>query len=156
MGLIVAIIISELAGIIGAIFTTPSIPTWYATLAKPALTPPAWVFGPVWTILFALMGIAAFLIWRSGWGRRDVRFALMFFAIQMVLNIFWSIIFFGWHNPGLAFVEINLLWLAILVTIGVFSKISKTAAWLLLPYILWVSFAVYLNYSVWQLLSGTN
>lgn len=149
--LITAIVVSELAGIIGSVFTTPSIPTWYATLARPALNPPAWVFGPVWTTLFALMGIAAFLVWRKGLDRRDVKIALGIFIGQLVLNTLWSIIFFGLHSPGGAFIEIIFLWLAILATIITFAKISRPAAWLLLPYILWVSFAGYLNFSIWSL-----
>ena len=149
--LIIAIVVSELAGIIGSVFTTPSIAGWYAGIVKPALNPPAWVFGPVWTTLFALMGIAAFLVWKKGLDRKDVRIALGIFLGQLVLNTLWSIIFFGLHSPGSALVEIVFLWLAILATIIVFAKISKPAAWLLLPYILWVSFAGYLNYSIWQL-----
>lgn len=149
--LIVAVTISALAGAIGSVFTTPSIPTWYAELVKPALNPPAWVFGPVWSALFALMGIAAFLIWKKGWDRRDVKIALGIFLGQLVLNTFWSIIFFGLHSPGGAFIEIIFLWFAILAAIIAFAKISKLAAWLLVPYILWVSFAGYLNVSIWML-----
>ena len=149
--LIISIVVSQLAGIIGAFFTTPSIASWYATLSKPALNPPAWVFGPVWTTLFALMGIAAFLVWKKGLERRDVKKALGIFIGQLCLNTLWSIIFFGLHNPGMAFIEIIFLWLAILSTIITFAKISKPAAWLLVPYILWVSFAGYLNYSIWIL-----
>ncbi|MHB9139688.1 MAG: TspO/MBR family protein [Victivallaceae bacterium] len=149
--LIIAIIVSELAGIIGSVFTTPSIAGWYSGIVKPALNPPAWVFGPVWTTLFALMGIAAFLVWKKGLDRRDVKIALGIFLGQLVLNTLWSIIFFGLHSPGGALVEIVFLWLAILATIVAFYKISRPAAWLLVPYILWVSFAGYLNYSIWQL-----
>ena len=146
--LVIAIVISELAGVLGSLFTMPSIPTWYATLIKPALNPPSWVFGPVWTMLFILMGIAAFLVWKRGLNRKDVKIALIVFIGQLALNALWSIIFFGLHNPGIAFIEIIFLWLAILATIIVFSKISRPAAWLLLPYIIWVSFAAYLNYSI--------
>lgn len=149
--LIIAIVVSELAGIIGSVFTTPSIQTWYATLARPALNPPAWVFGPVWTTLFALMGISAFLIWKKGLDRKDVKVALGIFIGQLILNTLWSIIFFGLHSPAGAFTEIIFLWLAILATIVAFAKISRPAAWLLVPYILWVSFAGYLNFSIWQL-----
>lgn len=149
--LVIAIIVSELAGIIGSVFTTPSIAGWYASLVKPALNPPAWVFGPVWTTLFALMGIAAFLVWRKGLDRKDVKIALVLFVGQLVLNALWSIIFFGLRGPGGALIEIVFLWLAILAMIIAFAKISKTAAWLLMPYILWVSFAGYLNYSIWML-----
>lgn len=149
--LIIAIVVSEFAGIIGSVFTAPSITGWYAGIIKPTFNPPAWVFGPVWTTLFVLMGIAAFLVWKKGTGRRDVRIALGIFLGQLVLNTLWSIIFFGLHSPGGAFIEILFLWLAILTTIVAFYKISKTAAWLLLPYILWVSFAGYLNYAIWSL-----
>ncbi|MES2087595.1 MAG: TspO/MBR family protein [Patescibacteria group bacterium] len=149
--LIIAIVISELAGIIGSVFTTPSITGWYAGIIKPSFNPPAWVFAPVWTTLFALMGVAAFLIWKKGLERRDVKIALGIFASQLTLNTLWSIIFFGLHSPGGALVEIVFLWLAILVTIITFVKISKPTAWLLAPYILWVSFAAYLNYSIWIL-----
>ncbi|MCL5006691.1 MAG: tryptophan-rich sensory protein [Patescibacteria group bacterium] len=149
--LIIAIVVSEFAGIIGSVFTTPSIVGWYANLAKSALNPPAWVFGPVWTTLFAFMGIAAFLVWRKGLDRKDVKIALSIFAIQLVLNTLWSIIFFGLHSPAGALVEIIFLWLAILATIISFAKISKPAAWLLAPYILWVTFAAYLNVMIWLL-----
>lgn len=149
--IIIAIIVSELAGIIGSIFTTPSITSWYANLAKPELAPPNWLFAPVWTTLFALMGITAFLIWKKGLERRDVKIALGIFIGQLILNTLWSVIFFGLHSPGGAFIEIIFLWLAILATIIVFAKISRPAAWLLAPYILWVSFAAYLNYSIWML-----
>ncbi|KKS31673.1 MAG: TspO and MBR like protein [Candidatus Amesbacteria bacterium GW2011_GWA2_42_12] len=151
--LIVAVSVSEIVGIIGSVFTTSSIQTWYAALAKPALNPPAWVFGPVWTILYFLMGVAAFLVWEKGLNKKDVKIALIIFDVQLALNIFWSIIFFGLRSSGWAFVEIIFLWLAILATIILFARISRPAAWLLLPYIVWVSFAGYLNYSIWQLLN---
>ena len=137
--------------IIGSVFTAPSIPAWYAGIVKPALNPPAWVFGPVWTTLFALMGIAAFLIWKKGLDRRDVQIALGIFLGQLVLNASWSIIFFGLHSPGGALIEIIFLWLSIFATIIAFVRVSKSAAWLLVPYILWVSFAAYLNYLIWIL-----
>ncbi len=149
---VIAIAVFEAAGIIGAVFTTPAIQSgWYLELVKPALNPPAWVFGPVWTTLFALMGIAAFLVWKKGSDRKDVKIALGIFLGQLVLNTLWSIIFFGLHSPGGALIEIILLWLAILATIIAFAKISKPAALLLMPYILWVSFAGYLNFSIWTL-----
>jgi len=149
--LVISLIIPQLAGGLGSYFTIGSVKDWYPTLVKPVLNPPAWVFGPVWTTLFAFMGIAAFLIWRNGLERRDVKIALGVFIGQLVLNTLWSIIFFGLHSPGGALIEIIFLWLAILATIIMFSKISKPAAWLLIPYILWVSFAGFLNYSIWQL-----
>ena len=149
--LIIAIVVSELAGVIGSIFTVSAIPTWYASRAKPALNPPAWVFGRVWTTLYALMGVAAFLIWKKGWEKKEVKVALGIFGIQLVLNALWSVIFFGLHSPGAALINIIFLWLAILATMIVFAKISRPAAWLLAPYILWVSFAMYLNFSILML-----
>lgn len=149
--LIIAITVSELVGIVGSVFTAPSVASWYAELAKPVINPPAWVFGPVWTTLFALMGIAAFLVWREGLERKSVKIALGIFIGQLVFNTLWSIIFFGLHSPGGALVEIVFLWLAIAATIVAFARIFKPAAWLLLPYILWVSFAIYLNYALWTL-----
>ena len=149
--LIVSIAICELAGVIGAVFTVSSIPAWYANLEKPKFAPPNWIFAPTWTILFALMGISAFLIWQQGVDRKDVKNALYIFTIQLILNVFWSIIFFGFRNPFGAFIEIIFLWLAIFATILSFAKVSKPAAWLLTPYILWVSFAAYLNFSIWNL-----
>ncbi|MDO8676046.1 MAG: TspO/MBR family protein [Candidatus Azambacteria bacterium] len=162
--LIIAIVVSELAGIIGSVFTTPSIAgpstgsglSWYAGIVKPALNPPAWVFGPVWTTLFALMGISAFLVWSSyaeasADKKKGIKVALILFSVQLVLNTIWSIIFFGLHSPGGALIEIVFLWLSILATTIAFYKISKPAAWLLAPYILWISFAMYLNYAIWAL-----
>ena len=149
--LLVSIGVCLLAGVTGSIFTMPAIPTWYAALNRPPLAPPNWIFGPVWTTLFVLMGISAFLIWKKGLDRKDVKIALGIFIGQLVLNTLWSIIFFGLHSPGGALIEIVFLWLAILATIVAFYKISKPAAWLLVPYILWVSFAAYLNYAIWSL-----
>ena len=149
--LVIAIVVSELAGVIGSVFTISAIPNWYAGLVKPALNPPSWVFGPVWTTLYLLMGVAAFLVWKKGFERKDVKLALGIFSVQLFLNAIWSIIFFGLHSPSGTLVEIIFLWLAILATIIVFAKISKPAAWLLVPYILWISFAGYLNYSIWTL-----
>ena len=186
--LIVSIAICEGAGIIGAFFTAPAMGVWYVALQKPALNPPSWVFGPVWTTLYALMGIAAWLVWRrmdSGAGtrgngilklfgtsassaqaklrarqvqddkqkvtRRKVRGALTIFGVQLLLNAIWSPIFFGAHDLGLALADLVLLWLTIVATMFVFAKLSKPAVWLLVPYILWVSFAGYLNYSLWRL-----
>jgi tryptophan-rich sensory protein len=142
------ILLAEGAGIVGSFFTTSNIPTWYATLTKPPIAPPNWVFGPVWTTLFLLMGIAAYFVWRTGVRSRS---ALQIFGIQLALNVLWSLIFFGLQNPGAAFIEIILLWLAIVWTIYAFSRHSKLAAWLLVPYIAWVSFASVLNYFIWVL-----
>lgn len=149
--LIIAIGASELAGVIGSVFTISAIPTWYAGLVKPALSPPSLVFGPVWTTLYALMGIAAFLVWKNGWEKKEVKTTLCVFGLQLALNVIWSIIFFGLHSPGWALVDIVLLWLAIVWTMFAFYKISRLAVYLLVPYLLWVSFASYLNYLIWVL-----
>jgi translocator protein len=147
--LIIALTISQLAGVVGALFSTSAIPTWYVSLNKPEINPPNWVFGPVWITLYFLMGLAAFMVWRVGVHTKGVRKALIVFGIQLVLNALWSVIFFGLHNPGLAFIHIILLWLSILWMMLLFVKISRPAAIMLIPYILWVSFAAYLNYSIW-------
>lgn len=149
---LISLVIPQLAGIIGSVFTASSIPRWYSlSLVKPSFNPPSWIFGPVWTILFLMMGVALFLVWKRGVERKDVRIALYVFSVQIILNTLWSIIFFGFKNPGLAFIEIIFLWTSILLNIIVFSKVSKIASWLLVPYIAWVSFAGYLNYSIWIL-----
>ncbi len=148
---IVALALPQIAGGIGALFTFAAIPTWYATLAKPELAPPNWIFGPVWTTLFILMGIAAFIVWKKGWERPEVQVALSAFGFQLVLNTFWSILFFGLQSPGLALFEIVLLWSAIVANIVAFWRVSRIAGLLLLPYIAWVSFASYLNYMIWML-----
>ena len=149
--LIVAIVFAQTAGFVGSIFTTPAISGWYAELQKPNFNPPSWVFAPVWTMLFLLMGIAAFLIWKKGLADKKIKIALGFFVGQLILNTLWSIIFFGLSSPGGALVEIIFLWFMILFTIIYFAKISRLAAWMLVPYILWVSFAAYLNYVIWLL-----
>ncbi len=143
--LVISIVACEVAGLIGAVFTTGAIPTWYAALQKPAFTPPNWLFAPAWTTLYLLMGIAAFIIWRRGLADRQVRLALLIFCIQLVLNILWSVVFFGLKTPLYGLVVIILLWIAILITILRFRKISVAAAWIMVPYILWVSFATALN-----------
>jgi tryptophan-rich sensory protein len=149
--LVISIIICQLAGIIGAIFTNKSIPTWYASLKKPAFNPPAWLFGPVWTALFLLMGIALFLIWQKGINFEGVKRALIVFSAQLIFNILWSILFFGLRSPLAAFIAIIILWILILLTIVLFYPIAKTAGLLLLTYLLWVSFASILNFSLWRL-----
>lgn len=147
--LIFSILIAQSAGFLGAIATTSNIPTWYATLNKPFFNPPSWLFGPVWTLLFLLMGIAFYLIWikkKSPWHP-----SLSWYWIQLILNTLWSFIFFGAHNPGLALVEIFFLWFAIFKTIKAFSSINQTAAKLLYPYLAWVSFATLLNAAIFWL-----
>ena len=147
--LVIAVVVLELAGVTGSFFTISEIPTWYSTLTKPALNPPAWIFGPVWVTLYALMGISLWLVWKSNSGEK--KRAIWLFVVQLALNAIWSPIFFGAHSIGNALVVIVLLWAAIVLTILIFKKISKPAAWLLVPYILWVSFAGYLNFSIWML-----
>jgi len=148
---IISIVICEVVGILGSVFTAPAIPTWYATLNKPIFSPPNWLFAPVWTTLYALMGFAAFLVWREGLEKKPIKTALLIFAVQLGLNLFWSFLFFNLQNPFLALLEILLLWVFILLTIFRFAKISKPAALILLPYLLWVSFASLLNFSIFQL-----
>jgi tryptophan-rich sensory protein len=143
--------LSECAGVLGSLFTAPAIAGWYAMLAKPALAPPDWVFAPVWTTLFLLMGVAAFVVWRHAMHRRLGKEALAVFALQLALNVLWSALFFGLHNPGLALAEIAVLSAAILWSVLLFNKVSRIAALLLLPYLAWVSFAAYLNYAIWIL-----
>jgi tryptophan-rich sensory protein len=140
-----------MAGVIGAIFTTSAVPTWYATLRKPPFTPPGWIFSPVWISLYLLMGVSAFLVWSKGWGDSRVRVALSLFAVQLVLNASWSIMFFGLRSPFAGLVNIVTLWVFILLTTLYFFKVSYTAGTLLVPYILWVSFAAVLNFSIWKL-----
>lgn len=149
--LFISILVCLCAGVVGSIFTRAAIPTWYATLQKPSFTPPNWVFGPAWTILYLLMGIAAFLVWRKGWDKREVRMGLITFLVQLVLNTLWSVAFFGLEAPLSGVIVIVGLWAVILFTILRFFKISAVAGWLLVPYILWVSFAAVLNISVWLL-----
>ena len=148
---ITSIIICELAGVIGAVFTASSVPTWYASLNKPFITPPSEVFGPAWTTLYFLMGLSAFLVWRLGWKVKGVKIALSFFIIQLILNALWTFIFFGLKSPLYAFIEIIVLWISIVLTIIFFFKLSRSAGILLIPYILWVSFAAFLNFLLWRL-----
>lgn len=149
--LIIAIAVSQFAGIIGSLFTMSAIPNWYTTIEKPVLNPPSWIFGPVWVTLYILMGVSAFLVWREGWKKKEVKIALSIFGVQLFLNALWSVIFFGLQSPAWAFLNIVLLWITIVWTMVVFFKISKLATYLLVPYILWVSFASYLNLAIWML-----
>ena len=146
--LILAVLICQGMGLIGSLFTTPAIPSWYAGLIKPSFNPPNWIFAPAWILLYTLMGIAAFLIWNRRNGKKKIKTALVLFSVQLVLNSLWSIIFFGLHLPQYAFLEILVLWVFILLTLLSFYKISKPAGLLLLPYILWVSFAAILNLAI--------
>lgn len=150
LALIIAIIIPLAIGGTAALFTVPNIQGWYQGLIKPSFNPPNWIFAPVWNTLYILMGIASYLVWRER-KLKNVTPALSLYFIQLVLNFFWSLIFFELHQPGYAFVEVLILWLFIFSTIISFSRINKAAAWLLVPYISWVSFASLLNYEIWRL-----
>ena len=149
--LIVSIIICQFAGLIGYLFTRPAFPTWYASLRKPFFTPPDWVFGPVWIILYILMGIAASLVWQNTLDPKQTRNALILFGVQLVLNAFWPFMFFGLKSPLAGLITISILAAAILLTIQRFLGVSRTAGILLIPYFLWVSFASGLNLSIWYL-----
>lgn len=143
--LIISVAICELVGLLSTPFTIASIPTWYQTLNKPSFSPPNWVFGPAWTILYFLMGVSLYLVWAKGLKNKKVKTGVKFFSIQLVLNFLWSIFFFGLHSPILGMIDIALLWIAILITIIKFYEISKSASYILIPYLLWVSFASVLN-----------
>lgn len=151
MKFFISILIPLLVGAISGYFTSSGVDGWFAAANKPWFNPPNWIFAPVWTTLYILMGIALFLVWRSDADKNIKQTAIILFAVQLTLNFFWSIIFFKLQQPGWAFAEIIFMWLMILLTILWFGKISPTPAWLLVPYISWVSFAAILNYSIWQL-----
>lgn len=145
-----AVIGVESVGILSSFFTISSIPTWYQALNKPFFNPPNWIFGPVWTILYILIGVSIFLVLEKA-SKNKRTFLSSLFLVQLVLNFFWTFIFFGLHNPLLAFIEIIFLWISILVLILKFRKYSKTASIILIPYLLWVSFAALLNLSIFLL-----
>jgi tryptophan-rich sensory protein len=149
--LIIAILACEVIGFTSGLIGSAAMNTWFDNLQKPSWNPPGFLFAPVWTTLYALMGIAFWLIWKNETAETNKRSAYFAFALQLFLNFWWSIIFFRFQAPFFALMEILLLLLAILLTIFQFSKISKTAAYLLVPYVLWVSFASVLNYTIWSL-----
>ena len=150
---ILAVVVTCLAiGYFSGMVTRSAITTWYPTLIKPSFNPPNWIFAPVWTTLYVMMGVAAGLVWNQIEEQREaVKKALIFFAIQLALNALWSYLFFGLHNPMLAGLEIIVLWLMIFETYIQFSKINNIAGYLFLPYVAWVSFAAVLNGSIWWL-----
>ncbi|HEY3396832.1 MAG TPA: TspO/MBR family protein [Armatimonadota bacterium] len=149
-GLFLWLVVCYGAAWLGARSTIPSIPGWYAGLRQPSFSPPNWVFGPVWTVLYTLMAVAAWLVWqRSGEGH--VTPALALFGLQLALNVVWSLLFFGRHEIGLALADLAALWTAVLMTILLFWPFSPLAGALLLPYLAWVSFAGVLNYALWRL-----
>jgi translocator protein len=146
-----SLIIVLLVGLLGSLATTPELATWYVTLAKPVWTPPNSWFGPIWTTLYILMGIALYLVWREGLDRKDVKLAILVFAVQLVLNLLWSVVFFSLHSLLGGLILVIALWIGILVNIIVFYRIYKPAGLILIPYIVWVSIATYLNFSVYLL-----
>ena len=146
--LVISIGVCFVAAALGSVATNPAIATWYASLKKPSFQPPNWLFGPVWTILYIAMGIALFLVWRQGWSSPRVRTGVILFGVQLVLNSFWSILFFGLHQPLAGLIEIVLLWVVVLLTTLVFFGVSVTAGALLVPYIIWISFATILNAAI--------
>jgi benzodiazapine receptor len=149
--LLASVVACQLAGALGAIFTRSAIPVWYAALKKPSFSPPNWLFGPAWITLYLLMAVAAYLVWQKGLAHPGVRVALAAFVVQLLLNALWSPAFFGLRSPLAGAAVIVLLWLAIALTMLLFWKLSPPAAWLLLPYLLWVSYASALNISIYLL-----
>jgi benzodiazapine receptor len=147
-----SVIVCQLAGIVGSIFTTPAIGGWYATLEKPWFNPPNWVFAPVWTALFLMMGLSLYLILIRK--DRKTEIGLLLFSAQLLLNILWSVLFFGLKDPLFAFLEILALWFFILLTAASFWRIDRRATYLLIPYLCWVSFATILNFYIWKLNAG--
>mgnify|MGYP001599366239 CR=1 FL=1 len=149
--LILCIIAVELIGIAGGFFTSSSVNSWYSTIIKPSFNPPIWLFGPVWTILYAMIGLSLFLFLEARQKSKDKKKGYWIFGVQLLLNFMWSIVFFGMQQIFGALIVIALLWIFILLNILAFYKISKVSGWLLVPYWLWVSFASVLNFALWQL-----
>ena len=140
-----------LIGFLSGFATQSSVNDWYATLNKPSFTPPNWLFGPVWTLLYIMMGVSAGIVWSKGFYHKWVKTALYHFGFQLLFNALWSVVFFGFQNPFWALLVILVLMMLILGTIRWFNIVSKTAAYLLIPYFLWVCFASLLNYRIWML-----
>jgi len=149
--LITALGVTLITGFIGTFFTAEPVTTWYTKLNKPYWTPPDWAFGPIWTIIYILIGIAAYLIWKNGLERKDVKIALLVFALQLILNLLWSVLFFGFKSIYGGLIEIIILWITILINLILFYRISKFAGILFLPYLVWVTIASYLNYFIYIL-----
>ncbi|MDZ7361490.1 MAG: tryptophan-rich sensory protein [candidate division KSB1 bacterium] len=150
LALTILLALTFTAAFIGGLFTSVSVDGWYQIIDKPAWTPPRWVFGPVWTLLYLGMAVAAWLVWRQR-GQTNVTPALTLFFVQLVLNTAWSVFFFGFQNPAAAFVDIVLLWSAILATMIIFWRLNPVSGWLFTPYILWVTFAATLNFAIWRM-----
>ncbi|MFC1921115.1 TspO/MBR family protein [Chloroflexota bacterium] len=154
--IVISVLVCFAAGGIGSIFTTKSIPEWYAGLKKPRYTPPNRAFGPVWTILYILMGISVFLVWNEGLANEGVLLAFTLFWIQLALNALWSIVFFGIRSKGGGIIVIITLWILILATIITSFPVSGWASALLIPYVMWVTVASYLNIGIWILNRQSN
>jgi translocator protein len=149
--LVASVALCELVGGLGSVFTIPSIATWYAGLAKPAFSPPNWLFGPVWTLLYLLMGVALYLVWERGVRKKGVPVAMGTFGVQLFLNFLWSVLFFGLHSPLYGLICIAFLFAAIVATAAMFFRISRAAGLLMVPYLAWVAFASLLNFYVFVL-----
>jgi len=150
-GLLVALVATFAAAGLGSVFTSRSVSDWYAALARPSWTPPGWVFGPVWTLLYVLMAVAAWLVWRRAGGWAGARAALGLYAVQLVLNAAWTGLFFGLRMPGVAFAELAVLWAAIVATLVAFRRHSPAAGALMVPYLAWCTFAAALNLAIWRM-----
>lgn len=148
IALLISLFASFSAGFIGSYFTFDAIPTWYETLERPFLSPPNWIFGPVWSTLYALMAVSAWRVWEKRSIHPTASRSLFLYALHLGVNALWSIVFFGLQQPFLAVAVILVLWICIVTLIVQFSRIDRLAAWLLVPYLLWVSFASYLNISI--------
>ncbi|RYZ00390.1 MAG: tryptophan-rich sensory protein [Chitinophagaceae bacterium] len=149
--LLISLLLPQLAAAAGAFFTISDPGSWYQSIRRPAWNPPGWVFGPVWTVLYVLMGISLFLIWKGARNSSLKRSAILLWSVQLFFNACWSPLFFGAHMIGTALVDLCVLWILVLLTIILFARMSRAAAWLLVPYIAWVSFAGFLNYSIYLL-----
>ena len=149
--LILSVVVCQLPGIVGAFFTSDSTTEWYALLNKPSYNPPDWIFGPVWIVLYLMMGISLFLIWKEDLKNKEIRSAFIIFIVQLIFNALWSIVFFGAQSIIGGLIVIIILWVLILITILKFIKISRVAGILLIPYLLWVSFATVLNFFIYKL-----
>jgi len=145
---IASIALCYLVAFLGSVFTFSSIPTWYAQLNKPFFNPPNWIFGPVWTVLYFLMAVSLYIIWNKNLENKKQDKAIKIFIFQLTLNLLWSLVFFGLHQPLLGLITIIILWFSIFITIKYFYKLSKPSGYLLVPYILWVSFASVLNFAI--------
>ncbi|MEO0052595.1 MAG: TspO/MBR family protein [candidate division WOR-3 bacterium] len=142
-----SIVLPLIIGFAGSMFTRPSVDSWFATLKKPIFAPPNWLFAPAWTLLYIMMGIAFYLIWQQGYSVQ-LRLAFAVYALQLILNLLWSLFFFGLHSPLLGFADIVILWIVVLINIILFYRLRRAAGLLLIPYILWLTFASVLNLSI--------